>query len=101
MVDDDRVRPGLVFHRPRPSRDLGKGYSALRHRNYKLIVTWHPDGAISNTELFRLDHDLRESHDLSAEDPKRTDSLRKKLTDYLAAVNAEKPQDRPGTKPGK
>lgn len=101
LTDEERTRPGLVFHRPRAIKGFGKGYSALRHRNYKLILSWDDKGEVSKTELFRLDHDLREAHDLSTSDPDRTESLRKKLLDYLAAVNAEKPQDRIKKNPAK
>lgn len=97
LPDAERINPGLVFHRPRPGNDTGEGYSALRYRDYKLVVVWTADGEVKRRELYRMSRDLGEQFDLSAEDPERTDRLFQKLIDYLNAVGAEKPQDRPGT----
>ena len=96
LADAERIAPGLVFHRPRPQRSTGEGSSALRHRNYKLLLTWSAQGEVKRTELFRLDRDMAERHDLAREDPGRTERLRKKLLDYLAAVNAEQATEIPG-----
>ena len=97
LPDAERINPGLVFHRPRPSNETGEGYSVLRHRDYKLVVAWTPDGDVKRKELYRMSRDLSERFDLSREDPERTERLFQKLMDYLTAVNAERPQDRPGT----
>ena len=94
LIDEERIAPGPVFHRPRPQNDTGEGYSALRHRNYKLVVAWNPDGSVKRTELYRVDRDVSEWMDLSETDPDRTARLVTKLQDYLESVNAEKPNDR-------
>ena len=99
LPDAERISPGLVFHRPRPLNDTDEGYSALRHRDYKLLVAWSPEGEVKRRELFHLRTDLSEQRDLATDDPGRTERLFEKLTTYLEAVNAETPTQIPGTIP--
>ena len=82
-------RPGnaLIFHRP--GRYLE---SAIREGEYKLFVKWTPQGSIDTRELYRVHVNPTEyGHDLAQDNPERVDAMEKQLLDYLARVNAEKP----------
>ncbi|QDU38347.1 Choline-sulfatase [Maioricimonas rarisocia] len=81
----ERPADALIFHRPR------RRMSAIREGRYKLFVEWNANGKIRSTALFDVHADPAESNDLSASDPERAARLRKMLTDYLAAVDAEQP----------
>jgi len=98
LPDPERIAPGQVFHRPRPLNDTGEGYSALRHRNYKLLVAWTPEGEVKRRELYDLRHDLAEQNDLSRVDPGRTERLFAKLMTYLEEVDAETATEIPGNR---
>ena len=77
----------LIFHRP--GRYLE---SAIREGEYKLFVKWTPQGMIDTRELYRVHLNPTEhGHDLAQDHPERVDAMEKRLLDYLAQVNAEKP----------
>jgi arylsulfatase A len=78
-----RPVPGLVFHRP------ARGYSAFRSGDWKLVITWGPDGAPARQELFDLRRDIGEQNNLAAAQPDRTAELWGVLQRYLREVNAE------------
>ena len=82
-------RPGnsLIFHRP--GRYLE---SAIREGEFKLFIKWTPQGSIDTRELYRVHENPTEhGHDLAQDNPERVDAMEKRLLDYLARVNAEKP----------
>lgn len=72
-----RNKKEFYFHR------FVKAYehSAILAGNYKLIIRWRTN----QTELYDLNQDLGEIHDLSGTMPELTANLRKKLVDYLDA----------------
>jgi arylsulfatase A-like enzyme len=92
-----RPFPGLVFHRPFPHyvESLGAGVSrsAMRKGAYKLIVDWAHD----DLELYNVSEDPGESKNLADQEPGKdtAQSLFLELSDYLFAVNAERPTTTP------
>jgi arylsulfatase A-like enzyme len=82
-----RPESALIFHRPRRYLE-----SAIREGEYKLFVKWTPQGMIDTRELYRVHLNPTEhGHDLAQDHPERVDAMEKRLLDYLARVNAEKP----------
>jgi hypothetical protein len=63
----------------------GTSASAMRSGDWKLIEFLDT----GKVELYDLNHDISESHDLSSEKPKVAAKLRKQLDDWKRAVNAE------------
>lgn len=78
-----RAIPGLVFHRP------ARGYSAYRSGDWKLVITWGPDGNPSRKELFDLSKDIGEQNNLATSRPEKTAEMWGVLSKYLKDVNAE------------
>jgi arylsulfatase A-like enzyme len=80
-----RPYEGLMFHFP----TYGCPQSAIRLCEHKFLIDWETEEGY----LFNLAEDLGENHNLAAELPKKSAELRRKLMDYLAEVDAEKPED--------
>ncbi len=80
-------RDALYWHYPlnQPHFLGGHSSSAIRRGQWKLIEFLDT----GKVELYDLSNDLSESHDLSAEMPKRAEKLRKQLDDWKRAVKAE------------
>jgi arylsulfatase A len=80
-------RDALYWHYPmeKPHFLGGTSSSAIRSGDWKLIEFLDT----GKVELYDLAHDLSESHDLSTEQPKRAQKLRKKLDDWKRDVKAE------------
>jgi arylsulfatase A len=80
-------RDTLYWHYPmeKPHFLGGTSCSAMRSGDWKLIEFLD----IGKVELFDLAHDLSETHDLSSEQPKRAEKLRKRLDAWKRAVKAE------------
>ena len=76
-----RRRDFLVFHQAVTRR----AQSALRLGRWKLVKTW----ADERIELFDLDKDLGESHDLASREQDMARTLDESLTSFLALVGAE------------
>lgn len=75
-----RPRPYLIFHQAVDRSPQ----SAIRWGNLKLVKHWKT----GKIELFDLDQDLSEAHDLSAQLPDKTRELDQTLTAFLAEVKA-------------
>jgi arylsulfatase A-like enzyme len=95
-ADVKRPEDFLVFHWPH--------YQIAKHSTpdttiisdgWKLHYWWE----IGQVELFHLAKDLGESKDLAAKETKRANGLKKTLTNYLAAVNAQLPVLNPNYDP--
>lgn len=82
-----RPVPGLVFHRP------GRGYSAYRSGDWKLLIAWAPDGTPARMELFDLSRDIGEQNNLAAARPEKTEEMWGVLSRYLRDVKAETVSD--------
>jgi hypothetical protein len=76
----------LAFHFPHQSFQ-----SALRVGDEKLLHRWL-DG---QSELYALDADPGEAHDLAAQRPARAAELESELMGWLDAVGASRPERRP------
>jgi arylsulfatase A len=84
--------PGLVWHMPFHHSNLHHVVQdAIREGKYKYIRDWNEDAG----HLFNVDTDFREQYDLSAQMPELAKRLESDLTNYLAKVDAEKPQPDP------
>ena len=79
----------LIFHLPHYNHvGLGEPHSAIRQGPYKLLK-FH----ISRRSLlFDLETDPGETSDLSSQMPQRVKKMEQTLTDYLASVEAEEPE---------
>src|SRR5262249_42779479 len=92
-LDGEDLAP-LLAGRDLPPRDLYFHYphremsSAVRRGEWKLIHKWQT-GA---DELYALDEDPGEAHDLAREQPERVMELRAALQGWLTAVNADEPR---------
>jgi hypothetical protein len=80
-----RLREELVFHFPHYQGD--SPHSAIFVGDLKLMH-FYEDG---HDLLFDLSKDIGEQNDLSAQAPAQVAQLRKRLEDYLTAVNAQLP----------
>jgi arylsulfatase A len=80
-------RDALFWHYPmdKPHFLGGVSASAIRSGDWKLVEFLDA----GKVELYDLAHDLSESHDLSSDQPKRAEKLRKQLDDWKRAVKAE------------
>ncbi|MEQ8765757.1 MAG: sulfatase [Planctomycetota bacterium] len=90
-LEDDRA---LFWHFPaylEASAKLGTWRTtpagAIRHGRYKLIE-YFVDGHL---ELYDLEEDIGENHDLAAEEPERAAALHGELVAWRASVNAAMP----------
>ena len=84
----DRTDDAVIFHRP------GRGFSAIRQQNLKLMVFWKPDGTIDRRELYDIgENPTEEGRDIANQHQDTVNALEAKLLAYLKAVDAEKPSD--------
>jgi arylsulfatase A len=74
-----RAREGLFFHR------VGYG-SALIRGGWKLTTDWR----LEDVELYDLEADPGETSNLAASSPALAETLRREISDYLDAVDAER-----------
>ena len=83
-----RPHDALFFHRP------GRGFSAIRQGNFKLMLFWARNGTIRSRELYQFDPDPREkTRNIAARNPAKAKELEGVLLRYLKSVNAETPAD--------
>jgi arylsulfatase A-like enzyme len=93
-----RPREEFVVHFPHYDKDAIGPASALWLGDFKLVRVYET-GAL---KLFNIANDPGERRDLAQERPDRVRELNQRLTDYLAAVNAQMSKPNPaddGTKP--
>ncbi len=83
----------LVFHWPHYQHEKHStpDSTILGPNGWKLHYWWET----KQVQLFHLDEDLSESHDLSAEKTKDADRMKGQLLAYLAKVNAQLPVPNP------
>lgn len=92
-----RSREGLFFHFPHYDFDNGGPASAVVLGNWKLVKFYESD----TKQLYDLSRDPGERNDLSASQPEKLADLDKRLTEYLAAVNAQFASTNPSYDPTK
>jgi arylsulfatase A-like enzyme len=84
---EDRLdRDALYWHFPHYSNHgMQSPGGAVRYKNYKLIE-YYENGTV---QLFNLDNDLEEEHDLSATEPEKTKELLDMLHKWRTSVGAK------------
>ncbi|MCX7008366.1 MAG: hypothetical protein NTY53_14145 [Kiritimatiellaeota bacterium] len=92
-----RPREEFVVHFPHYDKDEIGPASALYLGEFKLIRVYET-GAL---KLFNISKDPGERRDLASELPDKVKELNQRLTDYLAAVNAQMPVPNPNFDPTK
>jgi arylsulfatase A-like enzyme len=92
-----RPREEFVVHFPHYDKDAIGPASAIYLRDFKLIRVYET-GAL---ELFNITEDPGERHDLARKMPDKAMELDQRLSDYLAAVNAQMPKPNPHYDPAK
>ncbi len=81
----------LFWHYPHYGNQGGEPSGILRDGPWKLIH-YYEDG---RSELYQLDKDLGEQHDLAAAEPDRVAKMRLKLSEFLDLVGAKFPEPDP------
>ena len=84
-------RGSLYWHYPHYSNQGGSPGGAVREGSWKLIE-WYEDGRL---ELYDLDHDIGEQHDLSKQRPEITAQFHKQLDEWHKSVGAPMPTPNP------
>ena len=85
------TRDTLYWHYPHYSNQGGTPGGAIRAGNLKLIE-YYEDGSL---ELFDLENDLEEQHDLSDERPEKAQELQRRLAVWRESVDAQMPVANP------
>ena len=85
------TREGLFWHFPHYRGSDATPYSIVRSGNYKLI-RYYDDGRL---ELYDLDNDLGEQHNLADANPERVKQLNVLLSKWLLGVGAQIPRPAP------
>lgn len=88
-------REALYWHLPHYHHSTPG--SAIRQGDWKLIEFFE-DGVI---ELYNLQNDLSEQHNLAADQPERTKALQSALSRWRKEVNARMPHQNPGYDPAR
>jgi len=92
-----RPREEFVVHFPHYDKDEIGPASAILLGDFKLVRIYET-GAL---KLFNITTDPGERHNLAREMPDKVAELNRRLTDYLAAVNAQMPTPNPNFNPAK
>ena len=97
LVDPDqgsvkRPREELVFHFPHYDKDRLGPVSAIILGDFKLVRIYEQDRHL----LFDLSNDIGERNNLAAAMPEKVSMMDARLTEYLAAVQADMPTIRKG-----
>jgi arylsulfatase A-like enzyme len=84
--EQESTRHQAFWHSPvgRPDSTGDENCSVIRDGDYKLI-DWYDEGRV---ELYHINSDFEEQHDLSKTLPEKTDELYKKLVTWRKEVNA-------------
>jgi arylsulfatase A-like enzyme len=85
-------RRALFFHFPHSSPNGGTASGAIRAGDYKLIEFF----GSGRLELYDLEDDIGETHDLSAALPDKTKQLHRILVDWRSRVDAKMPPEKQG-----
>lgn len=85
----------LHWHYPHYSWREQRPAGAIRHGRYKLIDYYHCD----ERELYDLDTDVGETHNLADEQPERADRLQRRLAQWRERVDAQMPTPNPDFDP--
>lgn len=80
----ERKNDFLVFHHAVKR----KPQTAIIQGKYKLVVTWKKEG--DELELFDMEKELNEAHDLSMSEPDLTRNMYQAMKSYLSEVGATK-----------
>src|SRR5699024_3289076 len=88
-------RGPLVWHYPHYSNQGGHPSAAVRHGRFKLIRFFEDE----HCELYDLEADIGEQHDLAAAEPAVVEQLRRELDEHLADAHALIPQRNPWPEP--
>jgi arylsulfatase A-like enzyme len=94
-VDSLRQRP-LFWHYPHYSNQGGGPAGAVRLGNWKLIESYES----ARIELFDLQKDPAESHDVAQAEPKRAADMKQMLQEWRASVGAKMPRPNPDYEAG-
>lgn len=89
----ERPREELIFHFPHYQGD--RPHSTLLLENWKIVHFYET----AQTHLFDLANDIRERNDLAANQPERTEAMKKLLFAYLDEVGAQMPVKNPSYDP--
>ena len=81
----------LYWHYPHYGNQGGRPVSIMRKGVWKLIHFWE-DG---HNELYNLNTDIHEDHNLAVTESKRTSEMSKKLLNWLKEVGAQSPKPNP------
>jgi arylsulfatase A len=90
-----RSRDEFVVHFPHYDRD-GQGPSSTMILGSDKLIHLYETG---HPLLFDLSKDIREKHDLSADNPGKAAELDQRLMRYLESVKAQMPSPNPGYHP--
>jgi arylsulfatase A-like enzyme len=88
-------RDALYWHYPHYSNQGGRPGGAIRQGDLKLIE-WYEDRRV---ELYDLEQDIGEQHDLAAEHPVEAARLRDQLAQWRESVGAQMPKPNPDYAP--
>lgn len=81
----------LYWHYPHYGNQGGEPSAIIRDGNYKLIHYFEDD----RNELYNLDLDIGEQHDLAKQQPEKVQSMFSKLSDWQKSVGAKMPTRNP------
>ncbi len=87
---ETRERGPMFWHYPHYGNQGGAPSGGIRQGKWKL-VEWYEDGA---TELYDLEADLSEQHDLAQANPRKRDALLRQLHSWQEQMNAKMPTPR-------
>jgi arylsulfatase A-like enzyme len=83
-----RPQQAVFFHRPQ------RRVSAVRQGDYKLLLTWEPNGQVRSRSLYDLNPDPREDgRDIAEQEPERAEAMQALLLRHLESVDAESAED--------
>ncbi len=82
------VQRPLFWHYPHYGNQGGSPSSIIRKGNWKLIHYWED----SSDELYNLSIDIEEKNNLAIEFPDKLITMRSELLQWLAGVNANRPE---------
>lgn len=94
-ADADLDRDAVFWHYPHYGNQGGTPSAAVRTENWKLIEFFEDD----HVELYDIDADVREAHDLSDHRSEKVEELRERLHEWQDEVGARFPAENPDHDP--